>query len=159
MGGGGGGPFRAHETVTTGIISAKGRQNTGISTYGNFLQTDAAINPGNSGGPLVNLDGDVVGINTAIFSQSGGYHGDRSRSRSTSPGTSWRACINGRKDRGWLGVSIQPISPDMAEALGLKGRRGALIGDVVPGAPRKRPASSAGTWSYSSRAGDRMRTI
>jgi len=136
-----GAPFGLYESVTTGIISAKGRQNTGISTYGNFLQTDAAINPGNSGGPLVNLDGDVVGINTAIYSQSGGYMGigfaipvNLARSVETS------LAKGGKVVRGWLGVSIQSVSRDMAEALGMKvpeggAVHGALIGDVVPDSP------------------------
>jgi serine protease Do len=131
-----GAPFGLYETVTTGIISAKGRQNTGISTYGNFLQTDAAINPGNSGGPLVNLDGDVVGINTAIYSQSGGYQGIGFAIPVNLARNIMESLIkNGKVTRGWLGVSIQPVSQDMAEALGLKGRRGALVGDVVPGGP------------------------
>lgn len=136
-----GAPFGLYESVTTGIISAKGRQNTGISTYGNFLQTDAAINPGNSGGPLVNLDGEVVGINTAIYSQSGGYMGigfaipvNLARSVETS------LAKGGKVVRGWLGVSIQSVSRDMAEALGMKVPEGttvhgALIGDVVADSP------------------------
>lgn len=136
-----GAPFGLYESVTTGIISAKGRQNTGISTYGNFLQTDAAINPGNSGGPLVNLDGEVVGINTAIYSQSGGYMGigfaiPVNLARSIQAGLQ----KNGKVERGWLGISIQSVSRDMAEALGQKVPeggivRGALIGDVVPDSP------------------------
>lgn len=131
-----GAPFGLYETVTTGIISAKGRQNTGISTYGNFLQTDAAINPGNSGGPLVNLDGDVVGINTAIYSQSGGYQGIGFAIPVNLAKNIMESLIKtGKVTRGWLGVSIQPITQDMAEALDLKTKRGALIGDVVPGGP------------------------
>ncbi|MDB5106740.1 MAG: protease Do [Fibrobacteres bacterium] len=131
-----GAPFGLNETVTTGIISAKGRQNTGLSTYGNFLQTDAAINPGNSGGPLLNLDGEVVGINTAIYSQSGGYMGIGFAIPVNLARNIMESLVkNGKVTRGWLGVSIQAVSMDMAEALGLKGRKGALIGDVVPGGP------------------------
>jgi serine protease Do len=145
-----GAPFGLYESVTTGIISAKGRQNTGISTYGNFLQTDAAINPGNSGGPLVNLDGEVVGINTAIYSQSGGYMGigfaipvNLVRSIQTSLQKS------GKVERGWLGVSIQSVSRDMAEALGQKVPEGgivhgALIGDVVPDSPAEKAGLQRG---------------
>jgi serine protease Do len=140
-----GAPFGLYETVTTGIISAKGRQNTGISTYGNFLQTDAAINPGNSGGPLVNLDGDVIGINTAIFSQSGGYQGIGFAIPVNLAKNIMESLIkNGKVTRGWLGVSIQPVSQDMADALGLKGRKGALIGDVVPGGPAEKAGLQRG---------------
>ena len=140
-----GAPFGLYETVTTGIISAKGRQNTGISTYGNFLQTDAAINPGNSGGPLVNLDGDVVGINTAIYSQSGGYQGIGFAIPVNLAKNIMESLIKtGKVTRGWLGVSIQPVSQDMADALGLKGRKGALIGDVVPGGPAEKAGLQRG---------------
>jgi serine protease Do len=140
-----GAPFGLYETVTAGIISAKGRQNTGISTYGNFLQTDAAINPGNSGGPLVNLDGAVVGINTAIFSQSGGYQGIGFAIPVNLARNIMESLIkNGKVTRGWLGVSIQPVSRDMAEALGLKERRGALVGDVVPGGPAEKAGLKRG---------------
>src|SRR5690606_8282152 len=122
-----GAPFGLYETVTTGIISAKGRQNTGISTYRNFLQTDAAINPGNSGGPLVDLDGRVVGINTAIFSQSGGSMGIGFAIPVNLARNIMESLIKtGKVTRGWLGVSIQPISPEMAKVLGLSQRRGAL---------------------------------
>ncbi|HKP97278.1 MAG TPA: DegQ family serine endoprotease [Fibrobacteria bacterium] len=140
-----GAPFGLYETVTTGIISAKGRQNTGISTYGNFLQTDAAINPGNSGGPLVNLDGRAVGINTAIYSQSGGYQGIGFAIPVNLAKNIMESLIkNGKVTRGWLGVSIQPVSQDMAEALGLKQRRGALVGDVVPGGPAEKAGLKRG---------------
>ena len=131
-----GAPFGLYETVTAGIISAKGRQNTGISTYGNFLQTDAAINPGNSGGPLVNLNGEVIGINTAIYSQSGGYQGiGFAIPVNLAKNVMDKLIKGGKVTRGWLGVSIQSITPEMSTALGLKERRGALIGDVVPDGP------------------------
>ncbi len=131
-----GAPYGLYETVTTGIISAKGRENTGISTYGNFLQTDAAINPGNSGGPLVNLDGEAIGINTAIYSQTGGYQGiGFAIPVNLAKHVMVDLIKHGKVTRGWLGVSIQQLSPDMADALGMKDHHGALVGDVVPGGP------------------------
>lgn len=134
-----GAPFGLNETVTAGIISAKGRQNTGITTYGNFLQTDAAINPGNSGGPLVNLDGKVIGINTAIFSQSGGYQGIGFAIPVNLARNVMESLVKyGKVTRGWLGVSIQPLTGDMASTLGLSSRQGALIGDVVEGGPAEK---------------------
>jgi serine protease Do len=131
-----GSPYGLSQTVTTGIISAKGRHNTGINSYENFLQTDAAINPGNSGGALLNLRGELVGINTAIFSRSGGYQGigfaiPIGMARKISADL----IRDGEVTRGWLGVSIQPLDPVLAEALGVKDRRGALVGGVVPGSP------------------------
>lgn len=131
-----GAPFGLNESVTCGIISAKGRHDTGISAYGRFLQTDAAINPGNSGGPLVNLSGEVVGINTAIYSQTGGYQGIGFAIPSNLAKEVMQQLIkHGKVVRGWLGVSIQSISPDMAEALGLESRKGALVGAVLPDGP------------------------
>jgi serine protease Do len=122
--------------VTTGIISAKGRKNTGINSYENFLQTDAAINPGNSGGALMNLSGELIGINTAIFSRSGGYQGigfaipiDMAKKITQD------LIRDGEVTRGWLGVSIQPIEPDQMETMKLKDRKGALVGGVVAGSP------------------------
>ena len=131
-----GSPYGLSQTVTTGIISAKGRHNTGINSYENFLQTDAAINPGNSGGALVNLKGELVGINTAIFSRSGGYQGigfaiPISMARKISADL----IRDGRVTRGWLGVSIQPLEPELAAAIGAKDRRGALVGGIVSGSP------------------------
>lgn len=134
-----GAPFGLFETVTVGIISAKGRQNTGITTYGNFLQTDAAINPGNSGGPLVNLEGKVIGINTAIFSQSGGYQGiGFAIPVNLARNVMENLVKHGKVTRGWLGISIQPLTSEMGAALGLKNRKGALVGDVVEGGPAER---------------------
>src|SRR6185295_2598440 len=121
-----GSPYGLSQTVTTGIISAKGRHNTGINSYENFLQTDAAINPGNSGGALLNLRGELIGINTAIFSRSGGYQGigfaipiGMARKISSD------LIRDGEVTRGWLGVSIQPLDPVLAEALGIKDKHGA----------------------------------
>jgi serine protease Do len=140
-----GAPFGLNESITAGIISAKGRQNTGITPYGNFLQTDAAINPGNSGGPLVSLDGKVLGINTAIYSQSGGYQGvgfaipiNLAKSIADS------LIKHGKVTRGWLGVSIQNISSEMADALGLQQRTGALVGDVLDGGPAQKAGLQRG---------------
>jgi len=135
-----GNPFGLSETVTAGIVSAKGRV-IGEGPYDDFIQTDASINPGNSGGPLLNLQGRVIGINSAIFSRSGG-----------NIGIGFAIPINlvknvvdqlkahGKVIRGWLGVSIQNITPDLAQSLGLKKSEGALVADVTPDSP----ASKAG---------------
>ena len=126
--------------MTAGIVSAKGRF-IGQGSYDNFIQTDAAINPGNSGGPLINLKGEVVGINTAIFSRSGG-----------NIGIGFATPINiakeelpelqekGRVTRGWLGVLIQKVTPEIAESMGLAEAHGALVADVV----KDGPAAEAG---------------
>ena len=131
-----GSPYGLSQTVTTGIISAKGRHNTGINSYENFLQTDAAINPGNSGGALLNLAGELVGINTAIFSRSGGYQGIGFAIPVTMARKVYTDLIrDGEVTRGWLGVSIQPLDPALADALGVTERRGALVGGVIAGSP------------------------
>jgi serine protease Do len=129
-----GNPFGLGNTVTAGIVSAKYRH-LGMGSYDNFIQTDASINPGNSGGPLLNTAGEVVGINSAIYSQSGG-----------SIGIGFAIPINMAKEllpqlkagkviRGWLGVMIQKITPDLKAKLGLKDEKGALVADVVAGGP------------------------
>jgi serine protease Do len=140
-----GSPYGFSQTVTTGIISAKGRRNTGINNYENFLQTDAAINPGNSGGALVNLRGELIGINTAIISRTGGYQGigfaipiEMARKISED------LIRDGEVTRGWLGVSIQPVSPELAEALELPHRQGALVGGIVDGSPAHQAGLLAG---------------
>jgi serine protease Do len=146
-----GSPYGLSQTVTTGIISAKGRNNTGINSYENFLQTDAAINPGNSGGALLNLNGELVGINTAIFSRSGGYQGIGFAIPVNMARKVYADLLrDGEVTRGWLGVSIQPLDPALAEALGVSDRRGALVGGVIPGSP----ADKAGI-----RRGDVITTI
>lgn len=127
-----GNPFGLEHTVTQGIISAKGRV-IGSGPYDNFLQTDAPINPGNSGGPLVNLKGEVIGINTAIMASGQGIG-------FAIPGNMAKTVISqirekGKVTRGWIGVSVQTISPDMAEAFGLKDASGALVAEIVPGGP------------------------
>ncbi len=135
-----GNPFGLGETVTAGIVSAKGRA-IGAGPYDDFIQTDASINPGNSGGPLLNVRGEVVGINSAIYSQSGGNIGigfaipiemaahiaDSLRTR-------------GKVVRGWLGVAIQDVTPEISKAMGVKEETGALVADVV----KEGPAEKAG---------------
>ncbi len=131
-----GNPFGVGQTVTMGIVSAKGRADVGIVDYENFIQTDAAINPGNSGGALVNMRGELVGINTAILSRSGGYQGI-GFAIPTSMAVHVKDSIvkSGKVTRGWLGVGIQDIKPDLAEALGLQDTRGVLISQVMEDGP------------------------
>jgi serine protease Do len=131
-----GSPFGLGHTVTMGIVSAKGRANVGITDYEDFIQTDAAINPGNSGGALVNLRGELVGINTAIVSRTGGYQGiglaipsDMARSVMDS------LIENGKVVRGWLGVLIQDIDQDLADAMKLSSNKGVLVADVTGDSP------------------------
>ena len=133
-----GNPFGLAETVTVGVVSAKGRSNIGIAEYEDFIQTDAAINPGNSGGPLLNLDGEVVGINTAIYSRSGGYMGigfaiPINMARAIKD----QLVETGRVSRGFLGVRLNrsDITQDMALSFGLDRSRGVLIAEVVPDSP------------------------
>ncbi|WP_158542557.1 DegQ family serine endoprotease [Lujinxingia litoralis] len=141
-----GNPFGLSSTVTLGIVSAKGRGNMGIVDYEDFIQTDAAINPGNSGGPLVNLRGELVGINTAILSKSGGYQGVSLAIPSTMVQGVMRGLIEeGRVSRGWLGVAIQELTPRLAEALGESGRRqGVVVSDVQPESPAERAGLQRG---------------
>ena len=131
-----GNPFQLEASVTVGVISAKGRQNLKITELEDFIQTDAAINPGNSGGPLLDLDGKVIGINTAIVSRSGGYMGIGFAIPSNIAKTVARQLIDkGSVTRGFLGVSLQPIDKDLAEALGLDKAEGALVADIVADSP------------------------
>ena len=131
-----GNPFGLNQTVTMGIVSAVGRSNIGLADYEDFIQTDAAINPGNSGGALVNMKGELVGINTAIFTRSGGYMGIGFAIPSNMAKTVMESIIkHGKVIRGWLGVTIQNLTPDIAKHLGLKQKRGALITDVVKNSP------------------------
>jgi serine protease Do len=139
-----GSPFGFTQTVTAGIISAKGRA-LGQGPFDDFLQTDAAINPGNSGGPLVNLTGEVIGINTAIVSRTGG-----------SLGIGFAIPINvakrvytdlsarGRVVRGWLGVSVQPLTAELARSFGAGDERGVLVAEVVDGSPAQKAGLEAG---------------
>jgi serine protease Do len=130
-----GSPFGLQQTVTAGIISAKGRS-IGQGPYDDFLQTDAAINPGNSGGPLVNMSGEVVGINSAILSRTGGNVGiGFSIPVNMAKRIYSELAAKGKVTRGWLGVSIQPLTPDLAKGFGLKEPNGVLISDVVQDSP------------------------
>jgi len=136
-----GNPFGLSQTVTVGVVSATGRSSIGINDYENFIQTDAAINPGNSGGPLINGRGEAIGINTALFSRTGGYMG-----------IGFAIPINmakaiqdqlhqyGKVTRGWLGVVIQNVNKDLADSFGLKEAHGILVSEVQD----KSPASAAG---------------
>jgi serine protease Do len=131
-----GSPFGLEQTVTVGVISATGRSEVGIVPYEDFIQTDASINPGNSGGPLLNLRGEVIGINTAIVS--------------TGQGIGFAIPINvaqrvaaalvsgGKVVRGWLGVSLQPLSKELAQGLGAAGDKGAVVARVLPGGPAEK---------------------
>ena len=130
-----GNPFELETTVSAGIISGKGRE-LGSIRRAKFLQTDAAINPGNSGGPLVNLAGEVVGINTAIASSSGGYQGvGFAIPINLARWVSGQLIAKGSVERGYLGVSISPISSDMAAKLGVKDKKGALVTEVCRASP------------------------
>jgi serine protease Do len=136
-----GSPFGLEQTVTAGIVSAKGRV-IGSGPYDNFIQTDASINPGNSGGPLINMKGEVIGINTAIVAQG--------------QGIGFAIPINMAKDiagqlqnkghvtRGWLGVNIQAVTPELAKAFGLKENKGALVAQVSPGSPAEKAGIEPG---------------
>jgi Do/DeqQ family serine protease len=137
-----GNPFGLDRTVTVGIISATGRQGVGVATYESFIQTDAAINPGNSGGPLVNLDGKVIGINTAIVSvgQGIGFAIPTSMARRVMP----QLLASGRVTRGWLGIRIQPLTEDLAQSFGTKENEGVLVADVMPGGPAEAGGLKAG---------------
>jgi len=132
-------------TVTQGIVSAKGRSNVGLAEYEDFIQTDAAINPGNSGGPLVNLNGEIVGINTAIASRTGGFQGIGFAVPARMAQDIMRSLIDdGRVVRGWLGVYIQDLSPEMAQAFGSKDARGALVSEVMPDSPADKGGLESG---------------
>lgn len=136
-----GNPFGIGATLTVGVVSAKGRQDLGIASYEDFIQTDAAINPGNSGGPLLNLQGQVVGVNTAIFTRSGGYMGiGLSIPSAMAENIMTQIMQGGSVKRAYLGVILQPIDKDLADAWGLKEQEGILISDVV----KDSPATQAG---------------
>lgn len=133
-----GNPFGLSSTITAGIVSAVGRTQLGVADYEDFIQTDAAINPGNSGGPLVNLRGEVVGVNTAIFTKSGGYMGVGLAIPIDLAKTVTDSLIeNGRVIRGWLGTHIQDLSRGLAGSFGFDGTDGVLISEVVEDSPAK----------------------
>jgi Do/DeqQ family serine protease len=140
-----GDPFGVGQTVTSGIVSALARTQVGISDYQFFIQTDAAINPGNSGGALVDMDGRLVGINTAIFSKSGGSHGIGFAIPSNMVRLVVQAALKGGTlQRPWLGASVQTITPDIADSLGLETPSGALIAKVRADGPAARAGLRAG---------------
>ena len=131
-----GNPFGVGQTVTSGIVSALGRSHLGINTFENFIQTDAAINPGNSGGALVDSNGNLVGINTAIYSQSGGSMGIGFAIPVSLARTVLDQIVkNGAVTRGWIGVEIQEITPELAESFRLPNTNGALIAGIMRGSP------------------------
>lgn len=134
-----GSPFGLTQTVTMGIVSAVGRASMGIAEYEDFIQTDAAINPGNSGGALVNVRGELVGINTAIFSQSGGNMGIGFAVPSNLAHSIMDQLVRtGKVVRGWLGVSIQDLSPELAAQFGITETKGVLVSDVMEDSPAKK---------------------
>ena len=142
-----GNPFGLKETLTVGVVSAKGRSNVGITDYEDFIQTDAAINPGNSGGPLLNIDGEAVGINTAIYSQSGGYMGigfavpiDMAMSIKD------QLIANGHVTRGYIGVVLNPgeVNEEMAKSFGRNEAGGVLIADVQKDGPADKAGFKSG---------------
>ncbi|MEC9290901.1 MAG: DegQ family serine endoprotease [Pseudomonadota bacterium] len=139
-----GNPFGLASSVTAGIVSATGR-NINQGPYDDFIQTDAAINPGNSGGPLFNSEGEVIGINTAILSRTGGYQGiGFAVPINTVKLISEQIKEHGRPIRGWLGVQIQTVTTDLADALGLDNPKGALIAEVVEGSPAEKGGLQSG---------------
>ncbi|MFA7268212.1 MAG: Do family serine endopeptidase [Sterolibacterium sp.] len=134
-----GNPFGVGQTVTHGIVSALGRSHLGINTFENFIQTDAAINPGNSGGALVDSEGHLVGINTAIFSQSGGSMGiGFAIPVSLAKSVMEQIIRSGTVTRGWIGVEVQEITDELAESFNLPNTQGALIAGVMRGSPADR---------------------
>src|SRR2546422_8445946 len=137
-----GNPFGLDRTVTVGIISATARNRVGVATYENFIQTDASINPGNSGGPLLNVDGKVIGINTAIVAAGQGI--GFSIPINEAKGVMAQLIAKGRVVRGWLGVVIQDITDDLAASFGVREREGVLVADVMKGGPAEAAGLRAG---------------
>ncbi len=140
-----GNPFGVGETVTAGIVSALGRSRLGINTFENFIQTDAAINPGNSGGALVDSAGNLVGINSAIYSKSGGSQGiGFSIPVSLAHQVMDEIIRNGGVTRGWIGVEVQDITPELANSFQLENASGALISALLKGGPAQQAGVHAG---------------
>ncbi len=140
-----GNPFSLGHTITMGIVSAIGRSNVGIAEYEDFIQTDAAINPGNSGGALVNVHGELIGINTAIFSTSGGYMGIGFAIPSDIAKANMQSIIkHGKVVRGWLGVQIQNITDELAKHFEIKEDNGALVTNILPGTPAEKAGFQRG---------------
>ena len=131
-----GDPFSVGQTVTMGIISAVGREIDRASPFGTFIQTDAAINPGNSGGALVDTNGNLIGINTLIFSRSGGYQGiGFAIPESLAKRVLEQIIETGSVTRGWFGVGVAPLTPELADSLGIKGAAGAIVSNLEHGSP------------------------
>lgn len=140
-----GSPFQLEASLTVGVISAKGRQNLKITDLEDFIQTDAAINPGNSGGPLLNLESEVIGINTAIVSRTGGYMGIGFAVPSNMAKNIMAQIIDkGSVTRGFLGVSLQPVDKDIADAFNLEKPEGALVAEVVKDSPAEKAGLQQG---------------
>jgi len=140
-----GNPFGLDHTVTVGVVSATGRSGIGVANYENFIQTDAAINPGNSGGPLVNLDGEVIGINTAIRTSNGGSDGiSFAIPSATLENVLPQLVQDGRVTRGWLGVMLQPLNADLARSFGAESARGALVSQVLDDSPAAKAGLRSG---------------
>ncbi|OLC80839.1 MAG: serine protease, partial [Nitrospirae bacterium 13_1_40CM_3_62_11] len=140
-----GNPFGLNSTVTLGIVSALGRGRMGITQYEDFIQTDAAINPGNSGGALVNARGELVGINTAIFSQTGGYQGVGFAVPASMAQPVYDSLVKtGKVVRGYLGVGIQEVTQDLAKSFGLTQTQGALVSDVNEDSPAEQAGIKQG---------------
>ena len=136
-----GNPFGVGQTVTSGIVSALGRNQLGINTFENFIQTDAAINPGNSGGALVDVNGNLAGINTAIYSRSGGNMGIGFAIPVSTARTVMDGIVkDGQVTRGWIGVEPNELSPELAETFGVKAKQGVIITGVL----QNGPAANAG---------------
>jgi S1-C subfamily serine protease len=131
-----GSPFGLEQTVTVGVVSATGRSEVGIVPNENFIQTDASINPGNSGGPLLNAHGEVIGINTAILSSGQGI--GFAIPINTAQRVARALISSGRVVRGWLGVSLQPLNEDLAQALGAPKGKGVVVARVLPGGPAEK---------------------
>ena len=141
-----GNPFGVGQTVTSGIVSALARSQRGVKDFGFFIQTDAAINPGNSGGALVSMDGELIGINTAIFSRSGGSNGIGFAVPSNMVKVVLQSARSGSDKllRPWIGATFQQVTAEIAESLGMNRPRGALVAGVVPGSPADRAGLRAG---------------
>lgn len=140
-----GNPFGVGQTVTMGIISATGRSELGITTFENFIQTDAAINPGNSGGALINAHGQLLGINTAILSQSGGSQGvGFAIPIAVAKAILEQIVSHGHAVRGWIGVGVQDLNPDLAESLNLDAKEGALVTQILNGSPAEQAGLQPG---------------
>ena len=140
-----GNPFGVGQTVTSGIVSALGRNQLGINTFENFIQTDAAINPGNSGGALVDANGNLLGINTAIYSKSGGNMGiGFAIPVATAKQVLESIVREGQVTRGWIGVEPNELSPELAETFGIRTNRGEISGVIITGVLQNGPAANAG---------------